>query len=265
MNTIRINTNKDLNYRLFLQEESGFTRTPFHSEFEKYMVIQAGDVEKVRENFTKIRPNFMKGKGKLSEDPVRNIMYHFVTAVALTSRICVEGGLSHDTAYTLSDIYIQKADKCKSPEAIIDMFEEMQVDFASRMRDLKKEKATSLHVRKCIDYIYEHLHEKLSLKLLADHFHLNASYLSKLFRKETGVTFKGFVTEAKVKTAENMLKNSDYSYSDIALVLGFSSQSAFINVFRMSRGITPRKYREAYYKNNIGWKSDENEKNKGQV
>ncbi|MBE5894476.1 MAG: helix-turn-helix domain-containing protein [Lachnospiraceae bacterium] len=249
-----MNTNKDLNYRLYLQELDGFIRTPFHSEFEKYMVIQSGDVEKVKENFAKIRPDFMKGKGKLSEDPVRNIMYHFVTAVALTSRICVEGGLSHDAAYTLSDIYIQKADKCKSPELIIDMFEEMQVDFASRMRDLKKDKVTSLHVRKCIDYIYEHLQEKLSLKFLADRFHLNASYLSKLFQKETGVSFKDFVTEAKVSTAENMLKYSDHSHSDIALALGFSSQSAFISVFKKSRGITPQKYREKYYRNDIGQK-----------
>lgn len=246
-----MNTNRDLNYHLYVQKMEGFNRTPFHSEFEKYMVIQSGNVEEVRKNFAKIRPNFMSGKGKLSEDPVRNVMYHFVTSVALTSRICVEGGLSHDEAYTLSDIYIQKADKCSSCEQIIDIFEEMQVDFAGRMRELKKTNATSIHIRRCIDYIYEHLHEKLTINELARFSDLNASYLSKLFLKETGVSVKTFIINAKIDTAKNMLKHSDFSYLDISLALGFSTQSAFISVFKKNTGMTPKQYREKFYHNNI--------------
>lgn len=246
-----MNTNRDLNYRLYVQKMEGFSRTPFHSEFEKYMVIQSGNVEEVRRNFAKIRPNFMSGKGKLSDDPVRNVMYHFVTSVALTSRICVEGGLSHDTAYTLSDIYIQRADKCTSCEQLIDIFEEMQVDFAKRMRELKKTNATSIHIRKTIDYIYEHLHEKLTINELATNSGLNASYLSKLFIKETGVSVKDFVTNAKINTAQNMLKHSDFSYLDISLALGFSTQSAFISVFKKNVGMTPKQYREKYYMNSM--------------
>ena len=240
-------TNQELNYRLYVQKTHGFTRTPFHSEFEKYMVIRSGDVEAVKLNFETIKANYLNGKGTLSDDPVRNVMYHFVTAIALTSRICVEGGLNHDTAYTLSDIYIQKADKCRSAEEIIEILGEMQVDFASRMRDLKKENVISLHVRKCIDYIYENLDRNLSIKDMADFFGLNPSYLSKLFLKETGITIKDFVTDAKVRTAENMLKYSDFSYMDISLTLSFSSQSAFISVFKKITGITPKKYREQYY------------------
>lgn len=246
-----MNTNRDLNYRLYIQKESGFTRTPFYSEFERYMTIKSGDVEAVKHNFSMIKKNFLAGKGKLSDDPLRNIMYHFVVSVAIISRICIEGGLEHDTAYTLSDIYIQKADKCKSCENMIDIFEEMQVDFAERMRDLKKKNVNSIHVRKCIDYIYEHLHEKLSLKLLADIVGLNSSYLSKLFLNETGTSIKKFITNAKITTAENMLKYSDFSYLDISLSLGFSSQSAFISVFRKVNGITPKKYKEIYYMSNI--------------
>ena len=246
-----MNTNKDLNYRLYVQKNDGFTRTPFHSEFEKYMTICSGDVEQVRKNFDRIKKNFLAGKGKLSDDPVRNVMYHFVVSAALTSRVCVEGGLGHDTAYTLSDIYIQRADKCKSADEIIDLLEEMQVDFAERMHALKKENVVSLHIRKCIDYIYEHLNEELSVKALADVTGLNSTYLSKLFQKEKGMTIKEFVTRAKITTAENLLKFSDFSYLDISLALGFSSQSAFISVFRKINGITPKQYREKHYMLNI--------------
>lgn len=246
-----MNTNRDLNYRLYVQKMEGFTRTPFNSEFEKYRTIQSGNVEEVRKNFANIRKNFLAGKGTLSNDPVRNTMYHLVVSVALTSRICVEGGMSHDTAYTLSDIYIQRGDKCTTCEQILDVFEEMQVDFAKRMRDLKKNNVNSIHIRKCIDYIYEHLHEKLTTRELADYLGLNTSYLSKLFAKETGTNIKDFITCAKVNTAQNMLKNSEFSYLDIALALGFSTQSSFISIFKKQTGMTPKEYRNTHYRNAI--------------
>lgn len=249
-----MNTNRDLNYSLYVQKVDGFERTPFRSELEKYMVIRSGNVEQVKINFAQIRKNFLAGKGKLSDDPVRNVMYHFVTAVALISRTCIDGGMSHDVAYTLSDIYIQRADKCRTCEGLLDIFEEMQVDFAERMRALKKENVISIHIRKCIDYIYEHLDGDVSVKNIADVIGLNPSYLSKLFIKETGISVKDFITRAKISTAENMLRYSDFSYLDISLALGFSSQSAFISVFKKINGMTPKKYREMYYSENTSVK-----------
>ena len=83
--------------------------------------------------------------------------------------------------------------------------------------------------------------------MLAEYVGLNPSYLSKLFSKETGMNVKAFVINEKVKTAENLLKNSDFSCLDISLALGFSSQSAFISTFKKYKGMTPKKYRERHY------------------
>lgn len=246
-----INTNRDLNYRLYVQKNDGFTRTPFSSEFEKYVAIRSGDVDQVKKNLVQIKANFFDGKGKLSDDPVRNVRYHIIVAAALISRVCVQGGLDHNTAYTLSDIYIQRADKCECTERLLDLLEEMQLDFAGRMRSLKKENVISIHVRRSIDYIYNHLHEPLVIGDIAGFVGLNSSYLSKLFARETGVSIKKFITDAKLTTAENMLRYSDFSFLDISLSLGFSSQSAFISVFRKAKGITPKQYREQHYMTEI--------------
>lgn len=70
--------------------------------------------------------------------------------------------MRHDEAYTLSDIYIQKVDKMDSFDEILDWFETMQIDFATRMKSIQKETALSSHVKKCINYIYDHLHEKIT-------------------------------------------------------------------------------------------------------
>lgn len=242
-----IKTDRDLNYRLYIQRNDGFTRSPFERELNVYRMIRSGDTESIKALFEKLRPSFFDGKGKLSDDPVRNVMYHFVTSVAMVARFCIEGGMNHDTAYTLGDIYIQRADKLNDVEKTIDLFLEMQLDFSERMKELKKDKVISLHVRKCIDYIYENLHDELSLKILAEYTRLNSSYLSKLFSKETGMNVRSFIIKARVDTAENLLINSDFSCLEISLALGFSSQSAFISVFRKVNGITPKKYRELHY------------------
>lgn len=244
-------TNRDLNYRLYAQKESGFIRTAFQSEFARYAVISSGNVESVKKNMAVIRKNFFEGKGELSDHPVRNVMYHFVVSVAMVSRVCVESGMNHDVAYTLSDIYIRRGDKTTTIEGLIDLLEEMQIDFATRMRELKKEEVYSIHIRKSVDYIQEHLEEKLSVKEIAQRVGLSPDYYAKLFYKEMGVTVKDYVAEAKVSTAANMLIYSEHSYLDIALTLGYSSQSAFINVFKKYRGVTPKEYRSLYYKKNI--------------
>jgi YesN/AraC family two-component response regulator len=102
-----------------------------------------------------------------------------------------------------------------------------------------------------MDYIYEHLHEKITVSQLAKNAGLNSTYLSKLFIKETGENISDFITKAKVTTAENMLKFSEFSYLEIALSLGFSSQSYFISTFKKVSGMTPKEYREKHYKENI--------------
>lgn len=241
-----INTNKDLNYRLYLHKTTGFVRTSYNREFKGYADIRDGNTEQVKKNLEVIKKEYLQGKGKLSEDTIRNTRYHVIISTAMVSRACVEGGMNRDTAYTLSDIYIQRADVCNSYEKLLDLLEEMHLDYAQRMKALKKETAVSIHVRKIIEYIYDHLDEKLTVYELAEKAKLNVTYFSRLFKKETGQNVNEFVHEAKISTAENMLRYSEFSYSEIALSLGFSSQSAFITLFRSKTGMTPKKYRDSY-------------------
>ena len=138
-----MNTNKELNYKLYVHKEEGFTRTDIKSEFSRYDDIKFGNVEKVKQNFQEIRKDYYKGKGVLSTNPVRNI-YHLVVSAGIIARGCVDEGMPHDEAYTLSDIYIRRADISKTPEEVIDLIEEMQIDFATRMKEQRKSNAYSI-------------------------------------------------------------------------------------------------------------------------
>lgn len=108
--------------------------------------------------------------------------------------------------------------------------------------------AISYKVKKCKDYIFTHLHGKLTLTRIADALSLNASYLSSLFHRSEGISITEFIRNEKINLAQNLLMYSDYSYSEIAAYLGFASQSHLGTQFRKTVGMTLREYREIYGK-----------------
>ena len=238
-----MDTNKELIYRLYLQRNEEFVRLDIKKEFSRYNDIMSGNVEQVKKNYAKIKDNFFEGKGVLSKDPVRNCIYHLVVSVAVVARICINAGLPHDIAYTTSDIYIQKADTCTNVNDVLDLIVMAHIDFAKKMKGLNKHKPYSKYVRHSIDYIYDHLHEQITLKQLANLEILNESYFSKLFAKEVGTPVKSYILQVKISTAKNMLAKTDYSASYIAQSLGFSSHSAFTAAFKKITGQTPNDYR----------------------
>ena len=241
-----MNTNQELNYRLFVQIEEDFKRTEINSEFARYDAIKNGEVEQVRESIEDIKAHYYEGKGQLSGNLLRNNQYHFAIGTGIIARICIDGGMEHNIAYTLSDIYIRQCDACRDPEEIIDLTGVMMLDFARRMQEIRKADSVSLHVRRTVDYIYQNLGSHLTLEMAAEHEKLDPSYLSKLFSKEMKLPFKAYVLQAKVTTAQNILTFSDFPIVEIAASLGFSSQSAFSAAFKKITGMTPRQYRREF-------------------
>ena len=94
-----------------------------------------------------------------------------------------------------------------------------------------------------LDYIYEHRHEHIFVEDLASAANLSLSFFSKKFHQETGMTPAAYIRRRKIEEARNLLRFSDYSYSEIAEYLQFSSQSHFTYVFRKETGKTPQEYR----------------------
>ena len=238
---------RELNSCLYTQKMDGRNMPEYRSESARYAEVQRGDMEALERKLQRGDMPLISEQRILSEDETKNAMYHFVIAASALARACMEGGMGHDEAHTLADIYTRKADTSRNFDAICRLYEEMCFDFAERMGEIRKESVISLHVRRCIDHIYENLGSDLSVRGLAKVVGLNPTYLSRLFAKETGIPLKQFVSEAKIDTAQNLLKYSDLRYLQISTALGFSSQSAFIAAFKRITGMTPKAYRERFY------------------
>ncbi len=238
---------KDKYYKEFVRREHDLYRAPYNPELEFYSHIKEGNVEKVRE-LCKEALIDKPGMGTLSPNFTQNMKYHFAITTAMAARYCIQGGMELSAAYTLSDFYIQKADQCKSAKEVSDLHPIMCEDYALQMKKLRKKKVCSLAVANSIDYIYDHLHTRITIETLADHVHLNSSYLSRLFKKEMGISVSEYIQDKKIETARNMLIYSDYSISWISSTLAYPSQSYFTKVFHEKIGMTPTDYRSFYFR-----------------
>lgn len=228
-------------YKEYINREDMILHASFENEMDFYSAVKSGDESRV-DSFLVNSFTSIEGLGVLSDDVIRNFKYHFIITAAMISRTCIDAGLPHEEAYSLSDFYIQKVDKLNNLKGIDDLHTEMVHAYTHIMHELRSGSSYSKPIIKCINYIYSHLHTRITLDNLAAEAALSPSYLSKLFKQELGMTVSEYIEHQKIETAKNMLLYSDYSPSEISTILGFPSQSYFTERFRKATGTTPKKY-----------------------
>ena len=247
---------KALSHIEFINREYNVSHLSYEREMQFYQSIKMGNAEEALRLF---KPLDSKGLGKLSEDSLRNLKYHLVITVAFITRYCIEGGMDMEQAYNLSDIYIRSIDKCREEAEIHMLHREVVEDYAQRMHIIIKKTMYSRPIIMCFDYVYNNLHSRITLEELAQHIGLSSPYLSKLFHKEVGVTVTQYIMRKRIEAAENMLKYSELSSIEISDYLCFSSESHFIHVFKKHIKITPKEYRERFFRSRLG--KDQNKTN----
>lgn len=102
-------------------------------------------------------------------------------------------------------------------------------------------------------YAAEHIREDITREKLAEQFYMNADYLGKLFKRETGESLGYFLMMEKLKEAKRLLLATDKTVGEICAELGYENFSYFSRIFGKYIGCTPREYR----KQNLQEKNDE--------
>jgi AraC-like DNA-binding protein len=87
--------------------------------------------------------------------------------------------------------------------------------------------------------------EQYSLNSLAEEYHLNAYYLSHLFKKVTGYPIMQYLTKCRLSLARKLLTETDMSITDIVYNAGFSDSSNFSRLFKREMRLTPLQYRRS--------------------
>lgn len=137
----------------------------------------------------------------------------------------------------------QRLIDCTHPEEVRDAV----LAYVARFNRLDRREDAGLQhnlIRRIADYIGEHLQDHMTVKQLAEQFHLNASYLSVLFKKETGRTISDFVQEARMNKAKDLLRDPGIKVYEVAEQVGFQTAAYFAYLFKKVTGTTPQEYRD---------------------
>lgn len=241
-------TDKKIHYQEYMNREYEEFHESQQEEQRFYAVVKAGDtvtLEKLLEKHSLMEKSKL---GRLSEKPLQSFKYHFAISAALTARFCIEGGMQRETAFNLSDMYIQKADKMEKEEAISRLLNQMLMDYANRMKLTREVRTCSKEIWQAIDYIYENLNKRLQIEEVANAVGFHRSHLSRVFKEEMGMNIGDYIRMKKLETAANMLRYSEYEVAQISEIFAFSSQSHFIMLFKKAYGMTPREFRQKRYR-----------------
>lgn len=103
-------------------------------------------------------------------------------------------------------------------------------------------------IEKIQNYIKENFKEDISRKKIANFVSLNPSYLSRLFKKEMGLTLTEYITELRLKEAKKLLIETEKTITIIAEEVGYKNYSYFSKIFKEEFGVTPWEYKKNYQK-----------------
>ncbi|MFD2655026.1 response regulator transcription factor [Gracilibacillus thailandensis] len=136
---------------------------------------------------------------------------------------------------------IEKAIEIEKQREKTGMFNKIVDDKLLEMQQLSKYNRA---VKEAMDYIDQHYDEELTLKEVAKQVHLNASYLSALFKEELQVTFSEYVTRKRMQEAKKLLLSTDLTITEIAEKSGYQTSKYFIKLFKQFENMTPNTFRK---------------------
>jgi two-component system, response regulator YesN len=122
------------------------------------------------------------------------------------------------------------------------VIQKLQESIAMQLDELHSQNENQV-IEKVKQWIESHVHENLSLTEAADLVHLNSTYFSEYFKKNTGETFSKYVIRYKMEKAKALLTDYSLRVSDVAIKVGYSDHRHFSKVFQLKVGMTPTEYR----------------------
>ncbi|MEG0395544.1 MAG: response regulator [Oscillospiraceae bacterium] len=93
------------------------------------------------------------------------------------------------------------------------------------------------------NYIQEHFAENLTLTVLSELFYICPAYLSRLFKKKTGVNFVEYLTNLRIKKGKEFLADPSLMIYTVSEMVGYENPRYFSRLFKESVGCSPQEYR----------------------
>lgn len=179
----------------------------------------------------------------VSGNKLRDYQNRMISLNTLLRRTAYSAGVHPFYIDVISSNYARLIENVTMEEEMNDIMPYMVRSYC----DLVKKRSTALYsepIRQILVTIDASIAGDLSLKRFANELFLNTSYLSSLFKKETGMTLTDYVNTNRINTAKRLLKSTTLSIQAVAASVGIPDIHYFTRLFRRETGLSPREYRK---------------------
>lgn len=177
---------------------------------------------------------------------VTAIKARLLELLVILSRATIEAGADPSETFRLSEDFISQIEQYADVDQLALWISDIVRRFVVQAFDLARVKHSDV-VFKTTNYIKRNCAEKLSLDSLAREVFLSKSYLSSVFKKETGMSLTAYITKVRVEKSKKLLLEDNASLAHISGQCGFKDQSYFTKVFKKETGVSPKRYRDSFF------------------
>ncbi len=179
---------------------------------------------------------------KRTDDPLRNMKNYLIISNTLLRKAAEYGSVHPIYIDSISSDFAKKIELAASVGDASELMREMVKSYCSLVKTHSM-KNYSPFVQKAVTVIDSDLTADLSLKRFAQLLNVNPSYLSALFKKETGQTLTEYVSNKRIKHAAYLLKTTNLQIQAVAQHSGIYDVNYFAKTFKKIIGKTPKEYR----------------------
>jgi len=211
----------------------------YESEHRLTSAITQGKTRQALHLISRAQENLLEQR---NTDHVRNFKNYGIVLNTLLRKAAEEGGVHPLHLDRLSSRCAKALEKCITTAEVYALFLQMVESYGELVRTHSLSKYSPL-VRQVILRIESDLTADLGLHAHADALHVNASYLSAQFHRETGMKLTDYVNEKRMEHAAELLAKTKMQVQTIAQYCGITDVNYFTKLFRKLMGVTPSAYR----------------------
>jgi two-component system response regulator YesN len=225
-------------------EREGGEPYPYEAEKRLQQCILSGD----KRGATGVLNEVLAKIFVISNYDIEMIRIRMVELLTLLSRATIEAGADSKEIFWFSTGCIKEMNNCKNIYDISAWITGILHRFISYSFDYSSVKHSDT-VYKVIEYIRENYPHKITLDSVAAHVSFSKTYLSRIFKEETGENMSMYINRVRIEKAKLLLCDSQVKLIEVANLVGFDDQSYFTKVFKSIVGTSPKRYKEMRKKN----------------
>lgn len=200
------------------------------------------EIEKVFKEYTEVDTfDLMK---RVSGDPLRSYKNILLSHNSLYAYSAEKGGMSPVLSHYMSEKYAILIESKNEINELKELHQYFLKDYLNIDNRISLYRNESLSVR-VLQYISANFMNQININQIANEFFVTRVHLMRTFKKETGTTINEAITSKRLEEACVLLRKSNLTITEIALMAGFNSPQYFSNLFFEKLGMTPKTYRNS--------------------